>query len=410
MSPISVEQHLSRVVGTVRPLDPLRVATIDALGLVLTAPVRSAVDLPGFDNSAMDGYAVVAADLAGATPDAPVALPVLGDIPAGDTERHTLTAGSCWRIMTGAPVPEGADAVVQVELTDAGVQRVQVRAEVAVGTAVRRAGEDVRKGDLVLDAGVRLLPHHIAACVAAGAADVEVRPAPRVAVITTGDELVPVGAPLRHGQIHDSNGPMLAAAVRACGAVVASLVHVGDRDDESLADVVRRVAGDADAIVTSGGISAGAYEPVKEAFASGDAVRFDSVAMQPGKPQGFGLVGDGVPLFALPGNPVSSLVSFETFVVPALRCMAGRDQARVSWRASVTRGWRSPAGRVQLARVLLTRSAGGWQVEPSGAQGSHILGGLAAANAIAVIAADVDVVREGDEVDVHLLPGEEIPS
>ena len=393
-----------------RPLDPVRLATPDALGLVLTTPVRSGLDLPGFDNSAMDGYAVVAADLTAASAETPVELPVLGDVPAGDTEPHTLTAGSCWRIMTGAPVPSGADAVVQVELTDGGEQRVRVHAAVDAGTAIRLAGEDVRSGDLVLDAGTRLLPHHLAACVAAGAAAVDVRPAPRVAVITTGDELVPVGQPLQHGQIHDSNGPMLAASVRAAGAVVSAVVHVGDRDYESLADVVRRVAADADAVITSGGISAGAYEPVKEAYAGGDAVRFDKVAMQPGKPQGFGLVGDGVPLFALPGNPVSSLLSFETFVLPALRRMAGRDEPRVSLRAKVTRGWRSPDGRVQLTRVVLSRSADGWQVEPSGAQGSHVLGGLAAANAIAVIAAEVVDVREGDEVEVHLMPGEEIPA
>ncbi|MDE9364245.1 molybdopterin molybdotransferase MoeA [Luteipulveratus sp. YIM 133132] len=411
LTPISVEAYLGGILAAVRPLEPSERALADSLGLVLTEAVISSVDLPGFDNSAMDGYAVVASDVAGASADAPVRLPVLGDVAAGDTTAYDLGAGSCRRIMTGAPVPAGADAVVPVELTDGGVDAVQVREPVAAGNAIRRAGEDVRAGDLVLPAGTRLLPHHVAAASAAGAATVRVRPAPRVAVITTGDELVPVGEPLQYGQIHDSNGPMLRAAVLASGAVCAAVVHVGDRDAEPLADVVLRLAEQADAVVTSGGISAGAYEPVKDAFSSGADVRFETVAMQPGKPQAFGLVGErGVPLFGLPGNPVSSLVSFETFVAPALRVMAGRAGGPAGLRATVTRGWRSPANKLQVARVVLTRSGDDWCVEPSGAQGSHILGGLACANAVALVPPDVTQVREGDRMDVRLLPGEELPA
>ncbi|WP_281177336.1 gephyrin-like molybdotransferase Glp [Luteipulveratus mongoliensis] len=408
---MSLEQHRDRILSAVRPLAPTSIAVGESLGLVLAESVVGLVDLPGFTNSAMDGYAVVAADLVDAAEDSPVQLPVLGDIPAGDIEPHDLAAGSCWRIMTGAPLPAGADAVVPVEQTDGRTDEVAIRVSPHPGAAVRNVGEDVAAGDRVLESGVRLLPHHVAVCAAAGVASVDVIPAPRVAVITTGDELVPVGTPLLHGQIHDSNGPMLAAAVRAAGATCVEVLHVGDRDDESLADVVHRIAAEVDAIVTSGGISAGAYEPVKEAFAGGGAVQFDKVAMQPGKPQGFGVVGErGVPLFALPGNPVSSLVSFEVFVVPALLRMAGRSGDRISVRAKAVRGWRSPPGRVQVARVVLSHGDEGWVVSPSGGQGSHILGGLAVANALALVPAEVVEVGQGDVVEVHLLPGEELPS
>lgn len=397
------EEHRAAVLEAVQPRAAVDLPAPDVLGLVLAEPVHSAVDLPVFTNSSMDGYAVRAADLA----DAPVVLPVSGDIPAGDTAAHRVEPGTCRRIMTGAPMPEGADSVVPVEKTDGGIHEVRIEQCPEAGANVREQGEDLRAGDLVVAAGTRVQPQQLAAIVGAGVATVRVVPRPRIAVLTTGDELVPAGEPLQHGQIHESNGSMLAALAAVDDVEVVAVEHL--RDDGDLAAAVDRLAAGADLVVTSGGVSAGAYEPVKAAYADGTAVRFVKVAMQPGKPQGFGLVAGGVPLVALPGNPVSSLVSYLTFVRPALRKLAARptDDPRALGR--VVDGWRSSPGRVQLARVRLGRDERGITVSSSGAGGSHILGGLAAAQAIAYVPAETTQVEPGDEVEVQLLPGEEWP-
>ncbi|CAG7574306.1 molybdopterin molybdotransferase [Barrientosiimonas humi] len=401
---VPLEEHRAAILRAVRPLPAREVAAVDALGLVLAEPVASRLDLPSFTNSAMDGYAVVAADLA----EVPASLPVRGDIRAGATGEQRMAAGECWRIMTGAPVPAGADAIVPVELTDGGTTQVQVREQVEPGNAVRHQGEDLRVGDPLVPAGSLLLAHHLSAIVAAGVETVQAVPRPRLAVLTTGDELVPPGQPLAPGQIVDSNGPMLRALALCADVEVVAVEHV--RDDDDLGAVVDRLAESADAVVTSGGVSAGAYEPVKDAYAGGDAVRFVSVAMQPGKPQGFGLVGGrGVPLFALPGNPVSSLVSFQEFVLPALRKLAGRSPELPVLHARVVDGWRSPAGRLQLARVRLARRDGELQVSASGGAGSHILGGLASAQAIAYVPAEQTRVEPGEVLAVRMLPGEIVP-
>lgn len=400
---IPLAEHRRTVLEAVRQLPATRCRSVDALGLVLAEDVCSSVDLPVFTNSSMDGYALRAADVA----TVPVSLPVRGDIPAGDTTPHTLAPGECWRIMTGAPMPEGADAIVPVEQTDGGTEQVEVRRTVAHGANVRVRAEDLHAGDLVVPAGTRVQPHQLAAIVGAGVAEVAVVPRPRVAVITTGDELVPTGQPLQHGQIHESNGPMLAALARADDATVVAVEHL--RDDDDLAAVVERLAGVCDLVMTSGGVSAGAYEPVKAAYADGDAVRFVKVAMQPGKPQGFGVVAGGVPLLALPGNPVSSLVSYLSFVRPALRVLAGRPADEPLLRARVVDGWRSSTGRMQLARVRLARDDDGLTMTASGAAGSHVLGGLASAHAIAYVPVEVEEVQVGDVLDLELLPGESLP-
>jgi molybdopterin molybdotransferase len=406
MDMIPLEQHRRSVLEAVRPLAPVRCRSVEALGLVLAEPVRSAVDLPVFTNSSMDGYAVRAADVE----SVPVSLPVRGDIPAGDTTEHSMAAGECWRIMTGAPMPEGADSVVPVEQTDGGTDRVRIDAVPAPGANVRVQAEDLHAGDLVVPEGTRLQPHQLAAVVGAGVAEVTVVPRPRVAIVTTGDELVPTGQPLRHGQIHESNGPMLAALATADDATVVAVEHL--RDDADLAAVVDRLAATADLVMTSGGVSAGAYEPVKAAYESGDgahAVSFVKVAMQPGKPQGFGLVAGGVPLLALPGNPVSSLVSYLSFVRPALRVLAGRPPEQPRLQGRVIDGWRSSPGRLQLARVRLGRDDDGLTMTASGAAGSHVLGGLASAQAIAYVPAEVNQVQPGDLLKLELLPGEALP-
>ena len=392
----SVEDHRRHLIDQVEPLATRRIPVLapELLGSVLAADVVARAALPGFDNSAMDGYAVRAADVAAA----PVTLPVEGDIPAGDTRRTVLQPGTAWRIMTGAPMPAGADSVVQVELTDGGIRQVRIERSVAVGTAVRKRGGDVQQGDVVALAGTLVAPWHVPAIVSAGHADVDVVPRPRVGVVTTGDELLPAGSDLAYGQVIDSNGPMLASMVAAHGFTLGPVRTVGDEGPQTRAALLA-LAGEVDAIVTSGGVSAGAFEPLKLAFA--DDFEFTQVAMQPGKPQGFGMLGD-VPVFCLPGNPVSSLVSFEVFVAPALRTMAGRLDAAPSVRATVQTGWTSPNGRAQFARVVLDRER---RIVSSGGQASHIMGGLAAANALAFVPAEVTQVHEGDVLQVFPLIG-----
>lgn len=402
---ISVEEHLSRILGSVRRLAPIGLALPDAQGCVLAEDVASEVDLPGFTNSAMDGYAVRAAEVATASAQTPVILPVAGDIAAGNTEALSLAPGQSMRIMTGAPVPRGADAVVPVERTDGGLARVAVHAAVHPGQHVRDRGVDVRAGDALLHDGVRLGPRQLALLAAAGLARVQVTPKPRVVVLSTGDELVEPGQRPGFGQVVDSNGLMIAAAVREMDAVPFRVGGVPD-DARVLRDTLDSQLLRADAVVTTGGVSAGAYDTVKEVLSHYATMRFDKVAMQPGMPQGFGVLGDlPVPVFTLPGNPVSALVSFEVFVAPALRLMAGRPLTEHPLVDAVAEhDWPAPAGKLQFARVVLTRSARGATVRLAGGQGSHILGGLAEANALAMVPAEVTAVTSGTTLQCRLLP------
>ena len=400
----TLDEHRAAVLSLVGVLPATTVPVGSALGLVLAHDVVAAVDLPGFDNSAMDGYAVRSAELAGAAPEAPVVLPVAGDIAAGDTTHHVLHPGRALRIMTGAPMPEGADAVVPVELTDGGATEVALHAAPPAGRSVRRRGEDVRTGDRVLPAGTRLGPGHLALAAAANVPEVSVHPRPRVAVVSTGDELVTPGATLEHGQIVDSNHVMLCALVEAAGAEVAGSVHL--RDD---ADVMRALLDDLpgapDLVVTTGGVSMGVYDTVKEVLTADGGVEFVKVAMRPGMPQGCGVVGRSrTPAVTLPGNPVSSFVSFHVFVLPALRRLAGLDpDADGSFEAVAETGWSAAPGKVELTRVV--ESAG--RVRPSGGQGSHVLGALSAATALAVVPTDVDRVEPGDRLRCLPLLGQD---
>ena len=405
---ITVAEHLSRIVGTVHRLAPVSLDLLDAQGCVLAQDVTSGVALPGFRNSAMDGYAVQARDLLAATTQTPITLPVVHEIAAGSTHALTLAGGQSMRIMTGAPMPDGADAIIPVESTDGGQSTVTISAPVAVGEHVREAGEDVATGDLVMRDGTRLEPRQIALLAAVGTGEVRATPKPRVVVISTGDELIEPGTRPGFGQVVDSNGLMLAAAVRALDCIPSRVGCVRD-DAETLISTIKSQLLHADAVITTGGVSMGAYDTVKEVLSTVGTMRFDRVAMQPGMPQGFGVLGgDKIPVFTLPGNPVSALVSFEVFVAPALRLMAGRPQdetPRVS--ALAAHDWTAPVGKVQYARVVLSRassgSGSGHAAAIAGHQGSHALGSLAAANALAVIPADVTVVRAGDQVSCHLL-------
>jgi molybdopterin molybdotransferase len=415
---ITVQEHLSRIVGTVQRLPPTSLDLLDAQGCVLAQDVTSEVDLPGFRNSAMDGYAVRAADVAPASHTTAVTLPVVADIAAGNTKSLRLHVGQSMRIMTGAPMPDGADAVVPVESTDGGLRNVVITTSVSVDQHVRMAGEDIAAGDLVLTKGTRLQPGQIALLAAIGIGQVRVTPKPRVVVISTGDELIEPGTRPGFGQVVDSNALMLTAAARALDCIATRVGGVPD-DGAVFLSTIEEQLDAADAVITTGGVSMGAYDTVKEVLSTVGTMRFDKVAMQPGMPQGFGVLGpDEIPVFTLPGNPVSAMVSFEVFVAPALRLMAGRPQHETALvSAEAAHDWSAPEGKVQYARVVLSRvpsdsvhsesghsdSGSGYTAAIAGLQGSHSLGSLAAANALAVIPAEVTMVRAGDRVSCHPL-------
>ena len=401
---VPVHEHLERVLAGIDPLARVeRVPVSDAAGRTLAASVDALVDLPGFDNSAMDGYAVRRVDVAAASSDGPVELDVVADLPAGTDAVVRIGAGQAARIMTGAPIPEGADAVVPVERTDAGTRRVAIHAAPRPAHHIRRRGEDVHAGERVLAAGVELGPRRIAAAAAAGLADLPVAAVPRVAVVATGSELVEPGAPLGPGKIHDSNSTLLAALVAETGCAVSEALRLAD-EPSALRDWLDGRE-ECDLVVFAGGVSVGAHDVVRHVLGELGTVGFTAVAMQPGRPQGFGSLPDGTPVFGLPGNPVSVAVSFEAFVRPALLRLMGRSEVRrPSWRAVAEVGWRSPAGRRQYMPIAIGSGTDGSRVRPaseSGA-GSHLVGRLADADGFAIIPETVELVEPGDVVEVVL--------
>ena len=399
-----MDEHLEVVLGRVAALPAFDQPLMDAVGLVLCEDIVSGVSLPGFDNSAMDGYAVQAADLAGASDENPISLPVVGEFRAGHSEPIVVTPGTCVRIMTGAPMPRGADSVVPVEWTDGGTVSVRITQQPPLGGSVRRAGEDVTAGAQVLDGDTVLGPRQIAVLAAVGRARVKARPRPRVVVISTGAELREPGSRLGDGQIYDSNSYTLAACARDAGAVVYR-VGIVDDDPKRIMDTLSDQLVRADLVITTGGVSMGAYDIVKEELSKLGTVDFPQVAMQPGKPQGFGVIGeDEIPIFTLPGNPVSAYISFEVFVRPALRKMMGQMPYRRTLVPGVTLdGFSSPAGRRQFVRAAATSGDEGWMASTVGGHGSHLLGGLSRANALIVVPEDVTSVRAGDQVELMLL-------
>ncbi|KUN37848.1 molybdopterin biosynthesis protein MoeA [Streptomyces longwoodensis] len=424
----SVDEHLEDVLTAIRPLEPIELHLLDAQGCVLVEDVTVPVSLPPFDNSSMDGYAVRVADVAGASEEFPAALEVVGDVAAGQPGLLQVGPGQAARIMTGAPLPPGAEAVVPVEWTDGGLGEgpvdgmrarslapegatghVRVHRPAEARAHVRAQGSDVRAGDRALEAGTVLGPPQIALLAAIGRGTVRVRPRPRVVVLSTGSELVQPGEQLADGQIYDSNSFALTAAARDAGAIAYRVGAVVD-DADTLRSTVDDQLVRADLMVTTGGVSVGAYDVVKEALAHvgdedepGSGVEFRKLAMQPGKPQGFGTLGpDHIPLLALPGNPVSSYVSFELFVRPAIRTLMGlTDVHRPTTRATLTadRPLTSPRGRRQFLRGSYADGA----VRPVGGAGSHLVAALAHADALIVVPEDVESVEPGAEVEVVLL-------
>jgi molybdopterin molybdotransferase len=395
----TVEEHQAVVNGLLPPLAEESVPLASAHGRVLARDVEAAVALPGFDNSAMDGYAARWAEIASAA-GAPVRLPVVEDIPAGRTDVVPLAPGTVHRIMTGAPVPPGADVIVPVELTDGGTDVVEIRDAPPAGTHLRARGEDIAAGAVALHAGDPLGAAQLGLAAAVGVSTLPVRRQPRVLVLSTGSELVAPGEPLLPGQIYESNSRLLVAAVEDAGGQARRLHFVPDDVGQFLA-AVRAELATADLLITSGGVSAGAYEVVKDAFRGLGTVQFAKVAMQPGGPQGAGTV-DGVPVVTLPGNPVSAFVSFEVFVRPALRRALGHSAPdRLHVPARLTGPLRSPPGRRQFLRGRY----GGGEVSQVGGPGSHLVAHLARANCLVVVPEDVTDLPAGAEVDVVLIEG-----
>jgi molybdopterin molybdotransferase len=400
----NVDQHLADILSKIEPIAPLDLQLLDAHGCLLAEAVVAEVDLPPFDNSSMDGYAVRVADVANASETSPAKLPVVGDIAAGSQAAYSVQPGLSVRIMTGAPVPTGAEAVVPVEWTDGGIAGVSITQTPAPGANIRRRGEDVRVGDRVLEAGTRLGPGQLGLLAAVGRDRVKVRPRPRVVILSTGSELVEPGQPMTSGQIHESNSYILTTAAREAGAIAFRVGIVKD-DPRQFMDTIEDQLIRADLVITSGGVSVGAYDVVKEVLSRLGTVTFEPIAMQPGKPQGFGTVGpDSTPIITLPGNPVSAFVSFEVFVRPMIRRMLGIETLeRPVVKARCAQGFRSPAGRRQYARGWLDVEAGTYVVTPVGGQGSHLVGDLAHANALIVVPEDVTQVPDGAAVDVMVL-------
>lgn len=403
MSLLPLDDAQAYVLAACDPLPVVSVPLAEALGRVAAEEVTASDAVPPFDNSAMDGFAVRSADVAGA----PVTLPVVGTLAAGDAPDVVVGPGQAVRIMTGAALPKGADAVVMVERTTAldGGRSVEIGVAVEAGTACRSTGDDIAPGTVVVVPGTVLSPGHLGVLASVGRSDVTVHPGPRVGVISTGDELVTGSGPLSPGQIRDSNRPTLCALVRRCGAEAVDLGTVAD-DEEAIADAFSEAAATCDAVVTSGGVSMGDFDLVKVVLDRLGDMRWMQIAIKPAKPFAFGMVA-GTPVFGLPGNPVSSMVSFELLARPALRKMMGFPAS--AWlRATVpaVAGEDLPRHRdakTHFQRVRATMGDDGrYRVTSAGDQGSHHLSAMAEANALAVLA-DGDGVAAGEAVPIMVL-------
>ena len=398
----SVSEHQRVVSQLISARPAANVGLADSLGLVLADDVIAPLSLPVFDNSAMDGYAVRVDDVIGADPANPVKLPVAEDIPAGRTDLLTLAPGTAHRIMTGAPMPSGATAVIAVENTDAGIDTVTISASAKPGQHIRGAGGDVTIGSTVLRAGDTVTPAALGLVAALGLGELAVIPRQRVLVISTGSELVAAGTALQPGQIYESNAVMLAAAVSDAGAEVVAILTCDD-DVARFTALLDSHAGHTDLIITSGGVSAGAYEVVKDALGGGSGpdrgVEFVKVAMQPGMPQGAGRTPGRSAIVTLPGNPVSALVSFEVFIRPALRAAMNFPQPNRPHRTAVlAEDLTSPSGKRQFRRGVYNPADG--TVVSYGPPASHHLRWLASANCLLDIAEDVTELAAGEQVEL----------
>ena len=394
---LTVDEALTRILGRIVPRPAVETALADALGAVLATDVIADRDVPPFRNSAMDGYAVRGADVA----TAPARLQVVGDIPAGTAPTGTVGVGQAMRIMTGAPLPDGADTVVRVEDTDDGRETVTIRRPTAHGVSVRAAGEDLGAGETILRTGTVLRPAELGVLATLGRARIAVIARPRVMVLSTGDELVELDGPVGPGQIRDANRYSLAAAARAAGAAVETGGIVRDTAP-ALRTALGAAAVRADVIVTSGGVSVGDHDHVKPVVDELGTMDFWSIAIRPGRPLAFGeLRGPegAVPIFGLPGNPVSSLLTFELFVRPALLRLAGHTRLRRPRAvARILEPLDTPPGLRFFARGIHDPVTG--TVRTTGPQGSGILRSMSLANCLIDIPAETDHLDAGATVTV----------
>jgi len=400
---LSVEEALEQVLSAFQPLESERVPILETPGRVLAEDIYADVDIPPYANSSMDGYAVQAADTVGASRETPVPLLVTGGVPAGYVAEKELTPGTAICIMTGAPIPPGADAVVRVEDTEATGEWVNVFAEVEEGRYIRPAGEDVRQGTLVLRRGLRIRPQEVGMLAALGHKEVAVTRRPRVAILATGDEVVEIDAPLAPGKIRNANSYSNAAQVIACGGTPILLGIARDRVEELTEAIRAGLEQEVDLFLTSGGVSVGDFDLVKKVLAAEGEINFWRVRMKPGKPLAFGHIGD-VPVLGLPGNPVSVMVSFEMFVRPALLKMLGMTE----WKRSIVEATlvdevKQKDDRRHFLRVRLEREAGEYRAHLTGGQGSGILSSMVKANALAIIPEEWSRVPAGARVRVMLL-------
>jgi molybdopterin molybdotransferase len=407
---LTVKQALAAVLKGVSRLPAEPAAILDALGRVLAEPIIARDNLPPFANSSMDGYALIATDLAGASSSTPARLRVVADVAAGAMPEVTVTPGTAARIMTGAPLPAGADAVVPVEETNEPWRDperplpdfIEVRRSVKPGDYIRRSGEDIEAGQVVLEAGHVVRPQEIGVLASLGVSQVEVVRRPRVAILATGDELLPVTEALQPGKIRNSNGYAQQAQVLAMGAVPVNLGIAGDTEAAVRARLQEGLQAGVDLFVSSAGVSVGAYDVVKAVLEQAGDVGFWRVRMRPGKPLAYGTY-QGVPFLGLPGNPVSAMVSFERFARAAILKMAGhsrfdRPQVEATVKDEITSD-----GRESYIRAVVARHEGGYVARTTGSQGSHIMTSLVKANALLIIPEGVLRVRAGETVMAWML-------
>jgi molybdopterin molybdotransferase len=422
---LSVDEALTRILAHFAPLaDHERVPVVEALGRVLVEDVPADVDLPPFDNSAMDGYAIRSEDVASASAEQPVALRVIGEIAAGSVATTPLESGQAYRILTGAAMPSGADSVVPYELTDgkgfggwsgeaampvaAEEREVRVFCPIEQGDNVRYAGEDQRRGTVLVRAGSVLRPGEVAVLASAGRDHAWVHRRPRVAILSTGDELVPADQVPGPGQIRDINGIALAALVRAYGGEPILLEVAADREEAVRAHLIRGIEGGADMLLSSGGVSMGDYDVVKRVLQDEGEVGFWSIDIRPGKPLAFGHF-RGVPILGLPGNPVSSMVTFEVFARPALLRLAGHTRVeKVELLATALETISNTSGREHFMRGIVERRLGDagdgeWTVHLTGEQGSNIITSMSRANALVRVPKGHTLVQPGERVRVLML-------
>jgi molybdopterin molybdotransferase len=411
---ISVEEALSEILSHVHPLPPEGVPILEALGQVLAEEILSDIAIPPFDNSAMDGFAVRAADTEAAGRQAGVRLAVVGTVAAGYVAGSRVEPGTAIRIMTGAPIPEGADAVVPIEDTDDAERskevriadpaiEVEIRSPVARGQNLRRAGEDVRCGEVVMAPGCVIRAQEVGVLASLGRTTVQVHRRPRVAVLATGDELVGPDEPLRDGKIRNSNEYTNAALVIRTGGVPIRLGIARDVAGELTEKIRLGLNLGADLFLTSGGVSVGDYDVVKDVLGCEGQMQFWQVNMRPGKPLAFGVLHGGVPLVGLPGNPVSAMVSFEQFARPAiLRMLGHRELVKPAVRA-ILDGALTSSGRRGYVRVVVVRRDGEYHARATGEQGSGVLTSMVKANGLAVIPEGVSKVEAGSELEVQML-------